>query len=417
MEVRRGVVVDALDIAKRVLGNEHFEDDVAADVARCTSAANSRLRCRACVEICPVEAVSVSRGKVEIDHHACTHCGACITVCPTQALSSRWLPWAELLSRCSRSIAQTEGRPVLACSVVLEEADRRALAVDETTIAEMPCLERVDEALLLAMAASGASEVRLVHGGCETCARGCMGAVWTLVSEMATDMLSTVGCNMRVVDSKELPDDVILQQGRGAADGVSRRDLFGNLRNDAKQTAGQVMEGVLGDPKVRKITALLGLDVSGSPLREAGRQKVCEWALGALVLSNRGAQELQDSQGSQGSQGLPTASEAIHELDGAWLPGRVFGTPRIDPDSCVNCFLCTAYCKSGALQKLMDGHRVEGFSIRPFLCSQCGACSDICRPGAIVVEPGADLTDILCERELRETYESWDVRRGRGGDA
>lgn len=45
------------------------------------------LACGACAEICPVEAVRLSGGEIEVDKDWCIGCGVCAGVCPTNAIS------------------------------------------------------------------------------------------------------------------------------------------------------------------------------------------------------------------------------------------------------------------------------------------------------------------------------------------
>ncbi len=49
------------------------------DVTRCTD-------CGACVEVCPVEAITLVDGKARIDEELCTGCGACVDACPEGAI-------------------------------------------------------------------------------------------------------------------------------------------------------------------------------------------------------------------------------------------------------------------------------------------------------------------------------------------
>jgi Fe-S-cluster-containing hydrogenase component 2 len=49
------------------------------DVARCTG-------CGACVEVCPVGAMSLVDGKASVDEEACTGCEACVDACPEGAI-------------------------------------------------------------------------------------------------------------------------------------------------------------------------------------------------------------------------------------------------------------------------------------------------------------------------------------------
>jgi ferredoxin len=42
--------------------------------------------CGDCVDVCPVEAISVENGKVVIDKE-CIECGACVNMCKNEVLS------------------------------------------------------------------------------------------------------------------------------------------------------------------------------------------------------------------------------------------------------------------------------------------------------------------------------------------
>ncbi|MBN1539372.1 MAG: 4Fe-4S binding protein [Candidatus Thermoplasmatota archaeon] len=48
---------------------------------------NTCIGCGACVETCPVQALSMVDGKADVDPGTCVDCGACVGVCPVQALS------------------------------------------------------------------------------------------------------------------------------------------------------------------------------------------------------------------------------------------------------------------------------------------------------------------------------------------
>ena len=43
--------------------------------------------CGACMNVCPVTAISVKDGKYWIDPTKCIECGSCVGVCPTGAIS------------------------------------------------------------------------------------------------------------------------------------------------------------------------------------------------------------------------------------------------------------------------------------------------------------------------------------------
>ena len=49
---------------------------VEIDKEKCTG-------CGQCVDVCPVEAITMNDGKASIDEETCVECGACNTICPT----------------------------------------------------------------------------------------------------------------------------------------------------------------------------------------------------------------------------------------------------------------------------------------------------------------------------------------------
>jgi ferredoxin len=44
-------------------------------------------RCGLCVEVCPVQAISLTEAAAVVDGRKCTGCGACVGECPTGAIS------------------------------------------------------------------------------------------------------------------------------------------------------------------------------------------------------------------------------------------------------------------------------------------------------------------------------------------
>ena len=52
---------------------------VKVDIDKCVG-------CSACVETCPVNALTMNGDKVAVDGDKCIDCGACLGACPTEAL-------------------------------------------------------------------------------------------------------------------------------------------------------------------------------------------------------------------------------------------------------------------------------------------------------------------------------------------
>ena len=50
------------------------------DLEKCTD-------CKSCVEVCPVEAITMENEKAKVDEEACVDCGTCVDECPSEAIS------------------------------------------------------------------------------------------------------------------------------------------------------------------------------------------------------------------------------------------------------------------------------------------------------------------------------------------
>ena len=53
---------------------------VKIDIEKC-------IGCGACVDVCPVGALSMENDKAVVDAETCIDCGACIPECPVEAIS------------------------------------------------------------------------------------------------------------------------------------------------------------------------------------------------------------------------------------------------------------------------------------------------------------------------------------------
>ena len=42
--------------------------------------------CETCIEVCPVEAISMVDDKAQIDQDTCTECETCVPECPVEAI-------------------------------------------------------------------------------------------------------------------------------------------------------------------------------------------------------------------------------------------------------------------------------------------------------------------------------------------
>ena len=330
--------------------------------------------------MCPVGAISLVDRMPVVNHEVCTHCGACVTVCPTQALESSWLPWKRLVSDALRAVEESDGSPVLVCEAASGD---NALPL-RRGFCPVPCLERIDEALLLSMVAAGAERIVLVPGDCSTCKIGCNGAVWSLVVDYTRELISSIGGGVEMT----IASGACSGNDDAVSIPISRREALAGAGGNAMRAAGEVIEEIIRESRYGEIADALGLFGEDSLLEHASRGQVCAWALGALALSEAG-----------------DAQVAIDHLGETQVITRVFGEPLIDLGTCSNCFLCTAYCREHAIEKVKDGAKVKGFRISSHRCNGCGVCVDVCRPGALRINHHVKLADVLCEKPRDILYE------------
>ena len=64
--------------------------------------------CEACVQVCPVNAISMVEGKAKIDPFQCTGCGACIPICPQEAIDFKNATTKQILATLKGVLAEKQ---------------------------------------------------------------------------------------------------------------------------------------------------------------------------------------------------------------------------------------------------------------------------------------------------------------------
>ncbi len=337
-------LIDIVEVAEALESKAVF---LAPD--RCVVVRNRHSSCKKCVEACPVDAVEAEDNLLALDASLCVACGACTVVCPTEAL----IPLApldeDLASASADAVIAAGGRAVFACARI---ASKRL--GDPAKFAQVPCLARMEESLLLDLASRGVEDILLVDGTCSTCKfRACVPGIDETVSS-ANTLLAAQGSGIRVQRASAFPDDVLLEDQRSML-AASRRGFFTQARSVAKDAAGKTVE-VAFKKEIAAVPTLrdrLRMSDAGTlpqfnPVR---RMNVLD-ALDKL--------------------GEPTPAE---------IDTRLFGSVRIDTEECSACGMCTVFCPTGALSK-SDVEPEDGvgsyleFSAAD--CVQCNLCADAC---------------------------------------
>lgn len=360
-------LIDIVEVAEALESKAVY---LAAD--RCVVVRNRHASCGKCADACPTGSVFAVDNVLELDSESCVACGACTTVCPTEALIPLRPLDDDLAANVAEAVVATEGIAVFACARI---ASKRL--GDPAKYADVPCLARMEESVLLGLAARGVDDILLVDGTCATCKfrANDPGIEATIAS--ANCLLATQGSAVRIERASAFPDEVLLEDTRSLL-GESRRGFFSSARTRAKDAAGKTAE-----------VMVFKKEGSGTPsLRDRLRMSDA----GTLPQFNpERRMRVLDAMDSLGSPVVP-------EID-----TRLFGSVSIDVEACSSCGMCTVFCPTGALVKSeLKPEEGEGsfleFSAAD--CVQCDLCADACLKSCLVVNSVVS-TDELFDFEPR----------------
>ena len=317
---------------------------------RCVVVRNRNSSCRRCVRACPADAITVRGNNVTLDNAACVSCGACTVVCPVEALVPLDPTDAELASGAARSASALDGTVVIACARMAAKD-----LADPSKYVTVPCMARVDEVMLVELAAAGAKRILLVDGTCRTCKyRDTSDGVDQTVDE-ALELIEAMGGTATVRRVSEFPQEVLIED-KASLYGQERRGFFSRSTRKARQASVKTAEVMISKEFEQRMPSLrdrLGVTASG--------------AMPWLVAQRR--ERLMDSLDELGAP----AKDVIDS--------RQFGTVQIDLEKCNACGMCAVFCPTGALKK-SDERPADGvgsyLEFQAFDCVNCRVCWDVC---------------------------------------
>jgi formate hydrogenlyase subunit 6/NADH:ubiquinone oxidoreductase subunit I/coenzyme F420-reducing hydrogenase delta subunit len=335
---------------------------------KCVAVRNRNATCRRCVEACPVSgAVGVGNNILDLDFGACTACGACTTVCPTEALMPLEPMDTDLADQvASACLAQGDGQAVIACARISSKHN-----ADPRTFAEVPCLGRVEESLLIGLASHGVESIILVDGDCPTCKFRTACTTIDAVVRSANDLLGTWGSEALVRRASAFPPACALEDERGSY-GQARRGFFAKAKQGAKDTA------------VKAAVHELELEKEQPSLRD--RLKVGDGKMPQFEAVRR-------MNILNGLDSLGTPSRAAIET-------RLWGRVEIDAQVCNACGMCAVFCPTGALSKVGEDAPAKPnsgivFEFSCAECVQCGLCADACFRKCLNVSSSVQTSELL----------------------
>lgn len=294
---------------------------------RCLRSRFSGSSCDRCVRECPVQAIRVAPGGIELDPKRCVGCLACTAVCPAEALvgsESRLAgAWAKVMV----------GQPAVFCC-------EKGIRTGEEIV--LPCLGALSEEQLLACAVRTGQSVRLHLFPC----RGCRASsVPELLARRLEKLRERVGGDGLAPLVKLIRREEEEMQSEGPA---SRRAFFRACLDISFHAATETIATLRSesDPKEK----------------HAHKYQSARLALLRQTLADCG-------------------EEAVRL---AMLP--LFFTLAVNAE-CNFCGGCAGICPTGALKNI----REEGAKQLQFAwdcCSGCGLCLEFCPQKALSLSAG-----------------------------
>ncbi|WP_165247286.1 4Fe-4S binding protein [Adlercreutzia sp. ZJ141] len=375
---------------------------------RCIAVRNRHSSCHKCSEACPAGAVYAEKNKLEFDAAACMSCGACTTACPVEALVPL-LPDDETLGRAARIVVEeTGGVAVFACARIASKG-----VGDPAKYAEVPCMARIEESLLVELASEGVRDIVLVDGVCKTCKyRSCVPRFDEVV-RTATKLISVQGGQARISRTSEFPDCALVDN-KWELLSESRRGFFTSMGTRAADAATETVKYLVGkNPENQvqeKLRDFLQITESGSlpqfsPERR-GRLLDSMYAIGEAaahetaeaIEADEAVSYVADEAAAHEATETTEAIEPAEAAEPARLETRLFGSVEIDEDKCRACTMCTVFCPTGALTKSTIAPEDGVGSYLEFSasdCVQCNLCADACLNKCLTVHPVVSVDELF----------------------
>ena len=358
---------DIIDVAQAL---ESKAVRVVAD--RCVVVRNRHASCRRCIKACPADAITVRNNELTLDSHACVSCGACTTVCPVEALVPLDPTDADLATGAARSAGALDGCAVIACARIASKD-----LGDPSKYTIVPCMARVDEGMLVELAAAGVARIMLVDGTCRTCKYRATEPGVDETVDQARRLIVAMGGSTEVERANAFPPEALLED-RASLYGQERRGFFSRSTRRAREASVKTAEVMVFKEFEERMPSLkerLGVTASGA----------MPW------LSAQRRERLMDSLDQIGA---PTCDT---------IDARRFGTVSIDEEKCSACGMCAVFCPTGALKK-SDERPADGvgsyLEFQAFDCVNCGMCADVCMKKCLTVSSEVP-TDELFDFEPR----------------
>lgn len=326
-----------------------YKERPRVNVTACITCTSKKDACSACVDVCPVGAVSIEDGGVELSD-ACRKCGLCLPACPTEAFVSQQLGPRKLYDRIvSAAISHEEA--YVTCTRALGRLPK------DNEIC-LPCVGVVPAEVWFAVIADYPNvSVYLPLGICDRCKTATGEEAYVNAIGQAEEWAEQhVGLE---VDEGELDHDKRREW--------ERKEFLNNLAKSGAAVAGSV------NP------ALNAVQLAASRVQEHSKQithleRQLEEACGISTSEHKHRMLIQRRQLVLST--LQKHPELVEHID--------YSVPACDTTLCTMCADCVHACPVHAIDIDKQGR----FSVEPAYCVGCGVCVLECATGALRMVDG-----------------------------
>lgn len=341
---------------------------VAVESAACLHSWNKAATCNRCVQVCPVEALTVD-DTIQLDTSACVQCGLCLPVCPVGAFNG-----SDDTAYLLKAAARLPKRDIVEIACAVHPQAEKGPSQSSAVLRSKGCLAALGTSTYLSLFALDVSHIVLRLDACTACPLG------QVQPEIKSSLL--LACQMAAAEADAIEMGSLVTQihaawpERRVTDVArptrSRRDFLKSLT--AVDDPSPLVRRLLTD----------GAQPDEKPLPRERRRLLSAWQ---LLPAGK----------------MPTPSPAV-------LEALSFADITADAN-CTACGVCDRICPTDALQLVIDNDKNSyqlTFTARN--CVDCRLCLTLCEPYALQRQPPkatkllTDQPEILQEGPLHQCH-------------
>ncbi|MCD8199574.1 MAG: 4Fe-4S dicluster domain-containing protein [Coriobacteriaceae bacterium] len=338
---------------------------------RCSYMRSWKSKCRRCLNICPHDAIKRTAGHLDIDSEACTDCAACAAVCPTSTFLPGAPSAAQIVQQAEMSAQRCGGSPCFACARLVEDK-----GLDTGRVCVLPCLNYLDEYLLVGLFGQDYERVAVLKPDCEGCPVGSNPPYFDQIVDNVKDLMGIWQVPGRLIVASKIPDE-LLTGGKPSAP-VIASDRRGALNQVRASAFGAASDAITGFIEGRK-PANPRVNVTSRDIYPPDSYK-------SVRLLNM----------------LERIGTSPH---GQELRTPFWGNVYIKTEKCHVCGNCADVCPTRAFEFSKEDDGTATLTFSPRLCMGCELCKNMCLSHAIVYDRRI-MADTLLADEPQVLYEN-----------